>query len=120
MLSPQARRERFDEQTGRAFGVAFPGDLVFVMPHLGPSDPTQLLGTLLAIADRRSLVERFDEDWFRSPHAAFAIRAEQSELPLKKDTKLDAQPAFLPFRAQETEVDAALKDLEQLLADLFG
>lgn len=121
LLSPRVRRERFEEHTARAFGVAFPSDLAFVVPHLGPNDPTQLLGTLLAVADRRSLVNRFDEDWFRSPHAAHAIRAEQAELPLKKDSaKLDAQPALLPFRARDVEVDAALKDLERLLAELFG
>lgn len=120
LLSPRVRHERFQEHTARAFGVAFPGELAFVLPHLGPNDPTRLLGTLLAVADRRSLIERFDDDWFRSPHAAFAIRAEQAELPLERDTKLDAQPAFLPFRARDVEVDAALKDLERLLADRFG
>jgi len=121
LLSPRVRRERFEELTARAFGVAFPSDLSFVVPHLAPTDPTRLLGTLLAVADRRSLVERFDEDWFRSPHAVQAIRAEQAELPLKKDSsKLEAQPAFLPFRARDVEVDAALKDLDRLLAELFG
>jgi hypothetical protein len=120
LLSPRARRERFEEYTARAFGFSFPSDLVFVMPHLGPGDPTQFLGTLLAVADRRSLIERFDEDWFRSPHAAFSIRAEQAELPLQKDAKLEAQPALLPFRARDVEVDAAITMLERLLADLFG
>jgi hypothetical protein len=121
LLSPRVRRERFEEQTARAFGVAFPKDLEFVVPHLGPNDPTRLLGTLLAVADRRSLVERFDEDWFRSPHAALAIRAEQAELPLKKDaTKLDALPALLPFRARDVDVNVALKELERLVAELFG
>lgn len=120
LLSARARHERFEELTARAFGVSFPPELEFVVPNLGPGDPTRLLGTLLAISDRLSLVERFDEDWFRSPHAALAIRAEQAELPLKKDKSLDAQPALLPFRAREADVDAALVKLERGLADLLG
>lgn len=120
LLSPRARAERFDELSARTIGVAFPPDLQFVLPNLGPEDPTRLLGTLLAVSDRRSLVERFDEDWFRSPHAVQEIRAEQAQLPLRKDTALDAQPALLPFRAREIEVDAALLHLERTLADLFG
>jgi len=120
LLSPRVRNERFEEFTARACGVSFPTELAFVVPNLGPGDPTRFLGTLLAISDRRSLIERFDEDWFRSPHAALAIRAEQAELPLKKDTALDAQPALLPFRAREAEVDAALANLERMLSDLFG
>lgn len=120
LLSLRARQERFEEFSARALGVSLPSDLEFVVPNLSPSDPTRLLGTLLAVADRRSLIERFDEDWFRSPHAAEAIRAEQAELPLKKDSKLDAQPALLPFRATEKEVDGALVDLERLVSELFG
>lgn len=120
LLSPRARHERFEDLTARACGVSFPPELEFVVPNLGPGDPTRLLGTLLAISDRRSLVERFDEDWFRSPHAALAIRAEQAELPLKKDKTLEAQPGLLPFRAREADVDAALGILERMLADLFG
>ena len=122
LSSSRARRQRFEELTERAFGIPFPGDLAFVLPRIGPNDPTRLLGTLVALADRRSLVERFDEDWFRSPHAALAIRAEQAELPLtkpSKDAPLGAKPALLPFRASDAAVDAALNTLEQTLAELF-
>lgn len=120
LLSFNQRQNRFQELTELTSGVPFPPHLEFVVPNLSPLDPTRFLGTLLAIAHRRSLIERFDDDWFRSPHAVEAIRAEQAEMPLKKDTTLDAQPAFLPFRATEKEVGAALLDLERLLAELFG
>lgn len=123
LSSARARRERFEELTDRAFGISFPSDVAFVLPRLGPSDPTRLLGTLLAMSDKQSLVERFDEDWFRNPHAALALRAEQAELPLakaSKDASLDAKPALLPFRTTDTEVDAALRDLQRMLAALFG
>lgn len=120
LLSSRARHERFEEYSARALGASLPADLEFVLPNVGPSDPTRLLGTLLALSDRRSLIERFDEDWFRSPHAALAIRSEQAELPLRKGTTLDAQPSLLPFRATDKDLDAALVDLERLLSALFG
>lgn len=119
-LSFSAREDRFQQLTEQTMGVPFSPNLEFVLPTSSPLDPTRFLGTLLGVADRRSLIERFDEDWFRSPHAIEAIRAEQAELPLKKDTTLDAQPVFLPFRTTEKEVDAALLDLGRLLAVLFG
>ncbi|HRI70235.1 MAG TPA: hypothetical protein PK156_38655, partial [Polyangium sp.] len=119
-LSFSEREDRFQELTERTLGVAFSPNLEFVLPTLSPLDPTRFLGSLLGIADRRSLIDRFDEDWFRSPHAVEAIRAEQAELPLKKDTKLDVYPVFLPFRATEKEVEAALLDLGRLLAEFFG
>lgn len=120
LMSPRARRERFEELTNKALGVSIPVELEFVLPRLSAEDPTRFLGTLLAVRDRRELVERFDEDWFRSPHAAFQIRSEQAELPLKKDTKLDAFPVLLPFRAAEKDVDGAISHLDRWLADLLS
>jgi hypothetical protein len=120
LLSSRVRKERFEELTAKALGVSIPVELAFVLPSLSSEDPTRFLGTLLAVSDRHTLVERFDEDWFRSPHAAHEIRSEQAELPLKKDTKLDAQPSLLPFRATDKEVDVAIHRLERWLADLLG
>lgn len=120
LLPSRVRRERFAEYSAKALGVSIPVELEFVLPRLGPEDPTRLLGTLLAASDRRTLIERFDEDWFRSPHAAQEIRSEQAELPLKKDTKLETQLALLPFRATEKEVEGAISHVERWLVDVLG
>jgi hypothetical protein len=52
-----------------------------LVPRLGPDDPARFAGALLAAADRRRLVDRFDEDWFRSPHAGRALREEDASPP---------------------------------------
>ncbi|MCK6588149.1 MAG: hypothetical protein L6Q76_11240 [Polyangiaceae bacterium] len=96
------RRERLEEETHRALGSPIPGSLAGVVPSLSPRDPADLLGYILAARDRRDLIERFDEDWFRSPHAARALREEQAVLP--------ASP-----RATEASVLEAMKDLERAL-----
>jgi hypothetical protein len=75
-LPEHARAQRFEERTAEALGAPIPPALAGVVPRLGPSDPTALMGALLAIRDRRELIERFDEDWFRNPYAARAIREE--------------------------------------------
>jgi hypothetical protein len=82
LLLPLARRfERLEEETHRALGSPIPGPLAGVLPRLSPRDSADFLGFVLAARDRRLLIERFDEDWFRSPHAARAIREEQAVLP---------------------------------------
>jgi len=106
LLPPRARRDRFEELTFRALGAWIPASLLFVLPSLGPEDPTRLVGALAAMADRRSLIERFDEDWFRSPHAARALREEQAAL--------DPSP-----RLGEATVDAAIEELSRALEELF-
>ncbi len=123
LASPKARRERFEELTDHAAGIYFPGELAFVLPQLSANDPTRLLGTLLAVADRHSLIERFDEDWFRSPHAMFAIRAEQAEVPVTKapkDAVVDARTSPLLFRTSDQEIEAAVVQLQRLLVQVFG
>jgi hypothetical protein len=67
---------RFEEHTGAALGLPLPPSLAGVLPRLGPEDPVRFTGLLVAVSDRRALIERFDEDWFRSPHAARAMREE--------------------------------------------
>ncbi len=74
------RASRFEEHTAVALGVPIPAALAGVVPRLGPADAVSFAGALLAASDRRTLVERFDEDWFASPHAALAIREEDSEV----------------------------------------
>ncbi len=105
-MSHRARSERFEELSFRALGAPIPGVLAFVLPSADPMDPTRLAGTLLAMSDRRALIERFDEDWFQSPHAALALREEQAVLP--KDP-----------RTTEAAIEAGLAELSRTLAELF-
>lgn len=79
------RKAHFEALSERAVGAALPGSLVGLVPRLVPSDPTTLIGGLMAISDARRLRERFDEDWFRNPRAAAALREEQSELPISAE-----------------------------------
>ena len=95
----------FEERTAEALGTPLPRALAGVVPRLGPSDPTRLAGVLLAAADRRSLVDRFDEDWFRSPHAALAIRDEDASVP--------ASP-----RVPAAALESGLAELVRVLGDL--
>jgi hypothetical protein len=81
LLPERPRRARFEETTASALGAPIPPALAGVVPRLGPEDPTRLAGALLAARDRLELVERFDEDWFASPHAARAIREEDAVVP---------------------------------------
>ncbi|UQA62169.1 hypothetical protein [Polyangium aurulentum] len=106
MLSHAARAERHEELTDRALGSPVPGRLAGVVPTLSATDAARFAGALLSSTDRRSLVERFDEDWFRSPHAARALREEQGVLP--------ASP-----RVAAAAIDTGLDDLVRALSELF-
>lgn len=104
-LPEGARAGRFEEITASALGAPIPPALAGVVPRLAPADATTFLGLLLGALDRRALVERFDEDWFRNPEAARAIREE------------DAAPA--PFRrAPMALLTAGLGELAGSLSDL--
>src|SRR5690606_9827146 len=81
LQAARARADRFEEETALALGAPIPGALAGVVPSLGPGAAVRLAGALLAARDRRELVERFDEDWFRNPRAAEAIRGEDGVLP---------------------------------------
>jgi hypothetical protein len=81
LLPSRDRDARFEERTAAALGAPIPPALAGVVPRIRPRDATRLAGTLLAAADARSLMERFDEDWFLSPHAARAIREEDAVVP---------------------------------------
>ncbi|HSO00734.1 MAG TPA: hypothetical protein VLS89_20720, partial [Candidatus Nanopelagicales bacterium] len=63
-----------------------------------------------AARDRRLLVERFDEDWFRNPRAAEAIRGEDEVFP--------AAPGLLAPAVLRPPVAAA--DLDEGLAALLA
>jgi hypothetical protein len=103
LVLPLAQRgERFEEQTYRALGARIPSALAGVVPKLEPHDPTELAGIVLAARDRRDLIDRYDEDWFRSPHAARALREEQGVLPAST-------------RVTAADLDASLTELIRAL-----
>jgi hypothetical protein len=104
-LPESARAHRFEEITAATLGAPIPVALAGVVPRLAPADATTFLGFLLAALDRRALVERFDEDWFRNPNAARAIREE------------DAAPAAFR-RAPAALLAAGLSELVRSLSDL--
>lgn len=105
LLGAGARADRFEEQTARALGAPLPGALAGVIPALEPDAAVRLLGALLAARDRRALVERFDEDWFRNPRAAEAIRGEDSGAP--------ASP-----RTNAADLEAGLDEMTRVIATL--
>lgn len=102
LMSARARADRFEEETALALGAPIPGALAGVLPDLDGGAAARLAGALLAARDRRALVERFDEDWFRNPQAAEAIRGEDCVLP--------ASP-----RVAAAELDAGLEELGRAL-----
>ncbi len=96
LSQPDAERaSRFEEHTAAALGAPIPPALAGVVPRLGPGDPTRFAGALLAARDRRELIERFDEDWFQSPHAGRAIREEDATPPASRISPAAALDAGL-------------------------
>ncbi|MBM4376692.1 MAG: hypothetical protein FJ095_16540 [Deltaproteobacteria bacterium] len=69
-------REVFLEVSHRVLARDVPGSLLAVLPTLRPGDGAALTGALLAGAQRRELIERHDEDWYRNPRAHAELRAE--------------------------------------------
>ncbi|WP_437734265.1 hypothetical protein [Sorangium sp. So ce1335] len=101
------RRDRFEEATAGALGASIPGVLAGVVPALDPDAAVRLAGALLAARDRRDLIERFDEDWFRNPRAAEALRDEDS-----------APPSSTSRRAGADDLEAGLAEMMRSLAGL--
>jgi hypothetical protein len=66
--------DRFSEATARAWGEPLPAALAGVLPRIAEDTPARFAAALLAALDRRRLIEAFDEDWYRNPHAAEALR----------------------------------------------
>jgi hypothetical protein len=83
-LAEQAARA--EGTTERALGAAVPGALAGVLPQLGASDAGSFIGLLLSAADRRRLVDDFDDDWFANPRAARALREEHATVPSRRAT----------------------------------
>ncbi|WP_394825292.1 hypothetical protein [Pendulispora albinea] len=65
----------WDEITSRLFGVPAPRALAGVWPECRDDEGARLVGAATARPLAQSLVERFDEDWFRNPRASETLRA---------------------------------------------
>jgi hypothetical protein len=107
VLPLKERNDRFEEETARALGAPLPSALLGVVPKLEAGDVTRFFGALLSAVDRRRLVERFDEDWFRNPRAAEALREEQAALPE------DA-------RAKEEDLEEGAREIVRSLEGVLG
>lgn len=59
----------FEEMTMRAFGTPLPSSMLDAWPAPRIDDPTRLLALLGTPAFVQSIVDRYDEDWFRNPKA---------------------------------------------------
>jgi hypothetical protein len=71
-------------------GTPTPAALLGVVPRLSLDDGVRFMGMVLGMSDRRALIEHHDEDWFRSPHAAHALREEQATLPASPNATEEA------------------------------
>lgn len=67
-------REAYRELAHRVLGHDIPGTLLGVVPTLRTGDGAALIGTVVASLERRELVDRHDEDWFRNPRALAELR----------------------------------------------
>jgi hypothetical protein len=105
-VPPREGGARFEEHTAAALGVPIPASLLGVVPRLGPEDAVRFAGSLVAATDRRALIDRYDEDWFRSPHAARAIR-EEDALPFSSTAPITSAA----LEAGVSEIVRALGDL---------
>ena len=63
------------------------------VPRLGRSDAQRLLGLWLGIADHMSLIQMFDEDWYRNPRAIETLRGQILERPSLQPEKLQVSEA---------------------------
>ena len=77
--------DRFCDETARAWGEPLPAELAGVLPRITEATPARFAAGLLAALDRSRMIERFDEDWYRNPRAAEALRAlaAEPEAPVK-------------------------------------
>lgn len=89
------------DQSARVLGAPLAPRLVGVVPRLDHAPEAKLDAALVALASHAGLRERFDEDWFRNPRAAEALREEPDPLGV----------AGLSQAAREGLVQRALAEL---------
>ncbi len=69
-------RAAFRELTQRVFGLELPGQAAGGLFRIHDDSAQRMLGVLLAAERTHVLREHYDEDWFRNPRAAEALREE--------------------------------------------
>ena len=94
----------FEELTARLFGAPLPAALRDAWPDPRISDPARFLAMLGTRAFVASLVERFDDDWFRNPRAGTHL------------TSLACGPAF----DAETLPDGAVAGTARAFEEALG
>ena len=96
--SSNALNNAFAELSHRWLGFDLPTCMAGYVPRLGRSDAQRLFGLWLGIADHLSLIQTFDEDWYRNPRAIETLRGQALERPnfqLEKELVSEAQVATL-------------------------
>ena len=93
----------FEELTARLFGAPLPATLRDAWPDPRTGDPARLLAMLGTRAFVTSLVERFDDDWFRNPRAGTHL------------TSLACGPAFDADAPPDAAVTATARAFEEAL-----
>ncbi len=101
-----APRDVFDEVGARTFGEPLDARLRGAWPAAREDEPARWVALLQVPALRRTMRERFDEDWFRNPRGWSFIRAQ------------GAGPAHEPF--EEGGLDAAVDSLALAFEDALG
>jgi hypothetical protein len=82
----------------RLWGAPIPGALALALPRIHATSPGRLLGMALGAADARWLRERHDEDWYRNPGAALALRDQHDRAPeptLSEETASQARGVLI-------------------------
>jgi hypothetical protein len=92
----------FEELTARLFGVSLAGTLCGAWPVARGNETERLFALLTARPLARSLVERFDEDWFANPRAAqhligLAGGLARSPVPSKVDARAAVRDVSVGF-----------------------
>ncbi len=78
LLTDEAAADRgglFEDLSARLYGAPMPAALAGAWPSARADEPSRFLAVLGAPSLAHELEDRFDEDWFRNPRAAFHLRA---------------------------------------------
>lgn len=90
----------------QAWRTPYPRPLSAVLPRPCRLAPLRLAAIVMAVADRRTLVNEFDEDWFRNPRGLHRLR------------ELDAMPP--PLRVESELFHESAHDFAEWIASLSG
>lgn len=107
-LSGDARTPAGDVEDllSRASFVEWPRPLAHVLPRASFLAPVRLIAAISAAEDRLAMIQRFDEDWFRNPHALRHLREEDGTLAPRALDAEDLRNRCLP-RLASTLLEAA-------------